>query len=519
MAKTFQCGPRSAGAVLIALVALVGSAADIHAAGLGQAGPKLIDTEINKALAENNIKLSSQADDAEFLRRAYLDITGIVPTAEQVEAFLKRTEADKRARVIDELLASPRFGKYWAELWTNLTIPTDSNNRRLDTTSYESWLTENFNANKPLDKMVYELLTATGEMDKNGAVSYFVANASPDKMTDNVTQMFLGVKLQCAQCHNHPFVEWKQDEYWGMAAFFMKVRTNGNPNQAAKKGIVLAVSESTTGGRRGGLPESAKIVPPQFLQAEKPEINPKEPYRPVLAKWIASAENPYFARAMVNRVWHQMFGRGLVNPVDDMHEGHPPTHPALLEQLTAEFKASGFDMKELIRAIANSEAYQRTSRTMHGNEADTELYSHAFMRVLSAEQLYDSLEQILGRERVADRGPRVRVGNNVGRAAFVKFFRTVENADAADYQAGIPQALRLMNSPQTNGSAVLNKMMEEGTPEKIVQKLYLTILSRPASEPEVARMTEFVAQQANPRMGYSDVLWALVNSSEFALNH
>lgn len=528
MTKTLPSGFKPASSwqrwVMLALVGAIlpGSAfADqkIDPAALSH----VIDAQITKSLATNTVKASPLADDAEFLRRIYLDLVGIVPTAAQTQAFLSSTEANKRAKLIEELLANERYGKFWAENWTNLTIPVDSNNRRLDTTSYESWLAAAFNSNKPIDKLVYELLTSTGEIDKNGAVSYFIANAGPDKMTDNVTQMFLGVKLQCAQCHNHPFVEWKQDQYWGMAAFFMKVRTNGNPQQAAKKGITLTVFEGPAGGgKRGNLPESAKIVPATFLQGETPKMDVKDPYRPVLAKWITSADNQFFAKAMVNRIWYQMFGRGIVNPVDDMHEGHPATHPELLAELTNQFKASGFDMKFLIRAIANSETYQRTSRAQSGNDDDTELYSHAYMRVLSAEQMYDSLEQILGKDRSARDLPRkaaaIRGGNN-GRQAFVKFFRTVENADPLDYQAGIPQALRLMNSPQTNGAGVLNEAAQAGTPAEVIQKLYVTVLSRRATDAEVARMTQFVGQQANPRTGYSDVLWALVNSSEFALNH
>jgi hypothetical protein len=471
---------------------------------------RLIDAEIHKGLAAEKTKASPLADDAEFLRRIYLDLIGIAPTAERTQAFLNSTEPNKRAKVIDDLLAHPRFGKYWAEIWTLLTIPIDSNNRRLDTATYEKWLTEHFNNNTPLNRLVYDLVTATGEIDKNGAVAYFLANASPDKMTDNVTQMFLGVKLQCAQCHNHPFVEWKRNEYWGMAAFFMKVRINNNNNKGAKK----AVAE-VNGGRRPNLPESAKIVPATFLRGGNPKLDPNEPYRPVLAKWITSPDNPLFAKAMVNRVWHQLFGRGLVNPVDDMHEGHPPTHPQLLAELSAQFKTRGFDMKDLIRSIVNSDTYQRTSRPQDGNAADTKLYSHASMRVLSAEQLYDSLEQILGKDRGAVGGRKAPAP--LGRKGFVNFFRTVDNADPLEFQAGIPQALRLMNSGQTNVGAALNNM--QGSTTEVLQKLFLTVLSRRASERELRRMTEYVARQSDARTAYGDILWALVNSTEFALNH
>ena len=309
----------------------------------GAALAKLIDQEINKRLAAEKVKSSGIADDAEFLRRVYLDLVGTIPTAEKTRAFLDSKDANKRAKVIDELLADPRFGKWIAENFVNMMIPRESNNRALSQKPLEEWFADHFNKNTPMNKTVYELLTATGEIDKNPAGVYFVANPTVDKITDNSTRLFLGVQLQCAQCHNHPFTDWKQTEYWAMAAFYMKTRVNGTPQKAAKNGTVLAVSETNKEPKKkNGLPESAKIVPPKFLQGEQVKIPSADPSRPVLAKWMTSPDNKFFARAMVNRFWYQMFGRGIVNPVDDMHDDNAATHPQLFGHADRAVQAARF---------------------------------------------------------------------------------------------------------------------------------------------------------------------------------
>ena len=261
---------------------------------------KLIDQEVNRELQAQSIPASPLADDAEFLRRVYLDLVGVIPTPDKVIEFLDSKDPNKRRKVIDELLADERFGTALSEIWSGLMIPRESNNRRLDHKPFQNWLAKQFNDNVPLDKMVHELLTATGNLGENGAVGYFVGNPTVDKMTDNVSKMFLGVRLECAQCHNHPFVSWKQDEYWGMAAFFMKTRLTVNPQQAAKKGVQPGIFEASgpAKGKKGNLPESAKIVPAKFLQGAQPPLNKEEPYRPVLAKWEKAA-------LLVGALWHR----------------------------------------------------------------------------------------------------------------------------------------------------------------------------------------------------------------------
>ena len=358
---------------------------------------RLIDQEINKRIQAEKAKSAGLCSDEEFIRRVYLDLVGVIPTAETVTAFLSSKEADKRARLIDELLKDSRFGHYIAESWAIQMVPRESGNRALNQKPLETWLADSINKNKPLNEIVYDLVTATGEIDKNPAGTYFVANPTVDKITDNVTRMFLGVQLQCAQCHNHPFTDWKQTEYWAMASFFMKTRIEGTAKGAAKGGATPSVSETAKAAKgKKGLPESAKIVPAKFLQGEQPKFNGVE-MRPTLAKWMTSADNKFFARAMVNRFWYQTFGRGLVNPVDDMHDDNAATHPELLATLTEQFKLNGFDMKYLLRAICNSEAYQRSSMSKEdAASVDPDIYSRREMRVMMPEQMYDSLVVVLG---------------------------------------------------------------------------------------------------------------------------
>ncbi|HXG11248.1 MAG TPA: DUF1549 and DUF1553 domain-containing protein [Gemmataceae bacterium] len=483
---------------------------------------RLIDQEIQAKLTAEKVTAAPLADDAEFLRRLYLDIAGVIPPADKVVEFLNDTSPDKRARVIDELLASPQYGRHLADIWQAMLLPRTSDNRRLQHEPMIKWLEQNFNENKPWNQMVSELLTATGTQDKNGAVTFFLANPTADKVNDIVSRLFLGIQLQCAQCHNHPFTSWKQTDYWGMANFFVKVRPD-NVNRAAKQGVSPGINESGT-GRQRMLPESAMNLPPKFLLGEQPKLKANEPYRPAFAAWLTSPDNPFFARAMVNRMWHHFFGRGLVNPVDDMHEGNIPSHPELLQELTAQFVASGFDLKHLIRGICNSQTYQRSSKPVAG-DVDPALFAHMTVKVLTPEQLYDSLEQVLGPARPArpvlrNANPALQRANNP-RNQFVAFFQGDENADPTEYQDGIPQALRLMNAPQANNlTAAVNRIAKgEQAPAAVIERLYLATLSRRPSTAEAERLTAYVQKQGDARQAYHDILWALINSSEFRLNH
>jgi len=492
---------------------------------------KHVDAALDKKLKADKVAVSPRCDDGEFVRRVYLDVTGKIPTAEQAAAFLDSKDSAKRSKLIDELLASKEYGRHMADIWQALLLPRNSDNRRL--MQYYpllvKWLEEQFNANSSWDKMTKDVLTATGEIDKNGAAVFYLANPSADKMTDGVTRMFLGVQLQCAQCHNHPFTDYKQDEYWGMAAFFLHVRPSGNPKAAAKNkdatiGIVETVNAKGKGRKGAGLPESAKILPPKFLSAEQPKTKGSDPVRPLLADWLTTAENPFFAKAMTNRMWSQFMGRGIVNPVDDMHDANRATHPELLVDLGKQFAANGFDLKYLVRAICNSDAYQRSSRPTGDNrDAGPELYARQQIKVLSPEQLYDSLNMIVGAggKGAAPKNKQAAgKGGQSQRETFVGFFSAEDGADPTEYQTGIPQVLQLMNSPRLNSSAVLTTILPSAkTSDEAVEKLYLTVLSRRPTKEEGERIAAFLKKSKDTRReALAGVLWALLNSSEFALN-
>jgi hypothetical protein len=425
------------------------------------------------------------------------------------------------------LLASKEFGKHMADIWQSLLLPRTSDNRRLMLyyPNLVKWFEEKFNDNTPWNRMVTEVVTASGEVGKTSPAVYFLANPTADKVTDNVTRMFMGVQLQCAQCHNHPFTDYKQDEYWGMASFFLHVRPNGNPRKAAKDKTSVSIVEQRNGkrGKKQRLPESAKILAPKFLQGNKPSVTATQPLRPVLAKWMTSPDNPFFAKAMANRLWAQFMGRGIVNPVDDMHDANAASHPELLQDLARQFANNGFHVKYMVRAICNSQSYQRSSKPKGNNgDAAPETYARMQIKALTPEQLYDSLSMIVFPEgRPAFKGGPKQKGRGANlREQFVTFFSAEDGADPTEYQTGIPQVLQLMNSPRLNNFAALAKIVRAAKGEdEVVEQLYLTVLSRRPTERDKALVKRFLAKNKdNRREGYAGLLWALLNSSEFALN-
>lgn len=484
---------------------------------------KLIDDQIDRKLAEAKTAAAPLCSDAEFLRRVYLDLTGVIPTADKARAFLDDPSPDKRTKLVDDLLASQNYGRHQADLWTPKLFPRDSMNRFVSKDPLNKWIEEQFNKNTPWDQFVTQLVTATGSVEEHPEVTYFLANRSVDKLTDTVSQHFLGIQLQCAQCHNHPFTNWKQTEYWGMAAFFSKVQPQ-NPKNANKGGdnTKLTVTEGNGKTRlKDFFPESTKTVPAKFLGGPEPKLGAGEPYRPALAKWLTSAENPFFARAAVNRTWALLFGRGIVDPVDDMHDGNEPSHPGLLAALASELVGSGFDLKHLVRGICASKAYQRGSKLVPGAEHDPKLFATMAVKVMTPEQLYDSLTQVVGQAASAQGRPRpmgMKGGPAGPRDQFVNFFLAgADQPTATEYEAGIPQALRLMNSNRMAGNAGKAFAKPGAKPAAVFEEIYLGALARRPTSEEVARLTAYMAKAGPAADGYGDVLWAVLNSSEFTM--
>ena len=473
-----------------------------------------IDRHIQARLDAEGLARAAAADDAEFMRRAFLDLHGVVPSADVAAGFLKSADADKRAQLIEELLDNPRFGQHFGDLWRGRLISPLVNEQRVQTERFTEWLAARFNANDGWDEIVSDLMTATGKMEDNPAVTYLIEGRNPlsvTDLTDLSSRYFLGVRLNCAQCHDHPFVEWKQQEYWGMAAFFAQMQTPGRPKMVYMAGVqddpklTLAVIRNTD------MLEGYRPAEPTFLGGEPLKVEADTPHRVALARWTTSPANPYFARASVNRLWWHFFGRGIVNPVDDMHSGNAPSHPELLELLSQRFAESGFDVKSLCRTIMLTRTYQQTSRAGEQSAREAELFARTPVKVLSAEQLYDSLVEILGQPA---KSPAIntRLG---ARHEFCQYFAADGEADPTRYERGIPHLLRLMNSPQFAGRSISALVADaeaaDASADEVVDKLFLAILSRypTGAERKLAR------EQDDNR----ELAWALLLSSEFSLNH
>jgi len=494
-----------------------------------------IDREIQRALDEAKLESSPLADDAEFIRRVSLDIHGVVPSAEKVVAFLDSKDPEKRALLIDELVASPRYAVRMTDNFTHLLYPTTAANRGSNRQFLNQWLEQAF-AEKSWDRIAREIVTATGKAKENGAMVWMMedykTSLPSQEITNIVAPLFMGVQLKCAQCHDHKFAKpLKHSLYWGIAAFFRRVY--GKPaNQEAVNNFDI-----TERGDPRKLPEDSLEVPPTFPDGTLPTLLEGEPYRPVFADWLTAPDNPYFARAAVNRAWAQFFGQGIVNPLDDMHTERTPSHPQLLQDFSEQFVANGFHLKYLVRAICNSKTYQRTSRPHGNNREDDALYSHMPLRALNGREMFDSLTTILGEANMRGKGDTAVQGTPL-RDMYANFFTAEDRLRPTQYSHGVPQVLRLMNDEQfgirgKRADAVLAKAgWPDKSPEQIIESLYLMVYSRRPTAQESERLVKYVAapetdddkrerqrvKGATPSP-YVRVLWALVNSSEFLLNH
>lgn len=480
----------------------------------------VIDREIDAKLAADKTPAGEKSTDAEFLRRAYLDLTGVIPTAAKARQFLDDQSPDKRTKLVDELLASSNFGKHASDIWMGLLVSRTSDQRRISYEPLREWLASQFNENKPWNQIAADLIAAEGTQEKNPAVTYYLSNNTVDKMTDSVSKLFLGVSIQCAQCHDHKFEDWKQSEYWSLAQFFMRVQVGG----LQQNGTPSIEEVKNPNRRRIPLPEDAKAMPVRYLRDTTPIKLPDDgAIRPTLAKWVTNPSNPYFARAMTNRVWSQLFGTGLVTPVDDMGPNAIASHPNLMKSLAANFAADKFDLKNLVRAIVLSNAYQRSGKPTGDESEDAQRFARMAVKVMTPEQLYDSTFSLVGsainpqaRMRMAANLPKGPLADP--RERFVNFFLAgQEMANTTEYEVGIPQALKLMNSRQLGNPTAVRKLIGTKSGKEAIEELYLATLSRRPTEEEMKSMTAYVASAPTLNEGYGDVLWALLNCSEYTL--
>ncbi len=501
-----------------------------------------IDELVFANLKQLGVPPSPVCEDDVFLRRVALDVAGRLPTVDEARVFLASTDPDKRDRLIESFLGSPDYADYFANKWAAIL-----RNKRDDASdiksnfAFHSWVRDGLLANKPYDQMVRELLAATGTIADNPAVAWYKRVLEPQQQLEDVAQLFLGVRMQCAQCHHHPFERWSQNDYYGFGAFFSRVgrkptATRGEDVIFHKRGIAQLENKRT------------KIpVKPAALGGAALEIPQDEDPRLILADWMSKKSNPFFAKSLVNRYWKHFFKRGLVEPEDDIRETNPATNPELLDALANHFVASGYDLKAVVRAIARSNTYQLSATPNAYNGVDRQNVSHYYPKRLQAEVLLDAIDQLTGSKTdFADLPPGTRAialpDNSYNRSSpFLKVFGRPEGASVCECERvqspSLAQSLHLMNASDvksklgtTGGRADLFSQSHKPESEK-VRELYLAAFAREPSVEELKVAEKYVNRprvdpQGKPldparakRAAYEDLLWAIINTKEFLYNH
>ncbi|HEV3486792.1 MAG TPA: DUF1549 and DUF1553 domain-containing protein, partial [Vicinamibacterales bacterium] len=489
-----------------------------------------IDALVLEKLQELNIEPSPLSSDAEFLRRAYLDAAGILPTPDEVRTFLADTRPDKRQRAIDALLERPEFVDYWAYKWSDLLLVSS---RRLASNamwSYYNWIRESVAANKPWDRIARELVTASGNTLANGAANYYVLHKDPIAVSENVAMTFMGFSITCARCHNHPLEKWTQKDYYRMANLFSRVAVKNG----SERGDLIVYP-----ARTGDVPHprlNVALAPRPLDGPELPLDSPRD-RREFFADWLVAPENPFFARSLVNRVWRNFMGRGLVEAVDDIRDANPPSNPALFAALTRDFVSHGFDVKHLIRTIMSSTTYQLTSVPTATNASDLRYHSHYIARRLPAEVIIDAVGQVTGvREEFPGFPGRraLQLPDAAVDSYFLNAFGRPPRITAAhserQEEPSITQALHVINGDTINRklrderSIIATLSNDKVDNRAAVERLYMAALSRAPSDEELRRLTDAMtraeADSATPRRQVlEDVAWAILTGREFLFNH
>lgn len=501
--------------------------------------PAFIDQLIEEGWRKAGVKPARAASDEEFLRRAYLDLLGRIPTIQECRAFLQTREKGKREKLVSYLLDHPDFAKNFATQWAVLLIGRGNQGRTVDRASLTNWLRKQFASDRPWNEVVHELVSATGSNKENGAVNYVLAHLEFDAvpLTSRTTRLFLGQQIQCTQCHDHPSNDWKQGDFWGINAFFKGMKTE-DVRKADATGLEVVdhteLRDEPTDAfarfdRRNGL---VGIAFPRFLDGRKISQGTDVIRRAELGKLISDPNNEMLGKAFVNRMWAHFLGRGFVNPVDDFGPHNPPSHPELITKLAEAFKNSGYDVKKLCRWIMASHAYNLSSISgkSKGVEKDETLFTQMQLKPMSPEQLFDSLltATMAHRAGSSDEGNRRR---NAWLQQFIFTFANDEDGESSSFQGTIPQALMMMNGDlmQTAISckpgSFLGEVMEQArrqgrAPETyMVDSIYLAALSRHPSAKELARARHYLETYPDSLQVLQDLFWALLNSNEFVLNH
>jgi hypothetical protein len=494
-----------------------------------------IDEWVFRKLKMLSIPPSEPCTDQEFIRRVYLDLCGILPTPEETQTFLANTDREKRAKLIDRLLERPEYADFWTLKWLDVLRSNRKAIQLKGTYVYQDWLHERIARNTPFDQIVRALLTASGSTFANPPANYYRVARDPQNLAETTAELFFGIRMQCAKCHNHPFERWTQDDYYSMAAFFARVKHKKDRVEAGTGPQGVGGAELIYCARSGEViqPRTGKVMAPKFLGGSVASIPPGKDRRAVLADWLTSAKNPFFARSVANRIWFHLLGRGIVDPVDDFRDSNPSANDELLEALAKDLASHHFDLKHLIRVIVNSRTYQLSAQTNEFNKDDRKYFSHAVTRLLTAEQLLDAICAATG---VPEKFAGLPLGTRATQLpdgevnhVFLKTFGQPARELACECEregdSNLAQALQLINGPTINDKVRnpnnrLGKLLAKKAPnEQILNHIYLATLSRLPVEGEIKASLEHVAKGADKRKAWEDVQWALLNSKEFLFRH
>jgi hypothetical protein len=491
------------------------------------AGNNYVDQHIFDKLKLLSLAPSDLCTDQEFLRRVSLDICGVLPTPEETLAFLKSNAPDKRALLIDRLLERSEYADFWTLKWLDVLR---SNRRTIQIKGihvYQDWLHEQIERNAPFDQIVRSLVTAKGNTSANPPANFYRIARDPQNLAETTAQLFFGIRMQCAKCHNHPFERWTQDDYYSLAAFFARVRQKPDPSEGGTG------AEYIYADRSGEVvqPRTGHVMAPKTIGAQPAKAAPGGDRLELLADWLTAS--PYFSRSLANRVWFHLMGRGIVEPVDDFRDSNPSANDELLEALSKDLVAHHFDVKHLIRVIANSRTYQLSAQTNNSNKDDIKYFSHAVTRLLTAEQLLDAICSATGvGEKYPGMPPGTRAAqlpdgevNNIFLKTFGQPARELACECEREGDSNLAQALQLINGPTINDKVRspenrLGKLLSAKAPaSEILTSLYLAALSRKPDADEVKTALAHLQRGVDKRKAWEDVQWALVNSKEFLFRH
>ena len=487
-----------------------------------------IDELVNKKLESLNLPPSPRSSDEEFIRRAFLDTIGILPTANETREFLSSEKPDKRDALIESLLNREEFVDYWTYKWSDLLLVQSKKLKPAAMWSYYRWIRNNVSANAPWDVMVRRIMTAQGSTLENGGANFFVLHEDPSLMAETTSQAFLGMSINCAKCHNHPMEKWTNDEYFGFANLFARVRTKAGSSDG--ENVVFVAS-------RGDViqPLRGKPQPPKPLEGKTLPIDDESDRRGELAQWLTSPKNPYFSRSIVNRVWANYYGVGLVEAVDDLRVTNPASNEELLSAAAKFLAENNYDLKALMRAILQSEAYQRTSRPLPENAADTRYYSRYYPRRLMAEVLLDTVSQAAAAPTQFKGYPEgwraIQLPDSNVDSYFLKSFGRPDREKTCECERSaepsVTQVLHISNGDTLNkklsakGNRIDKLLADKTPPGKIIEELYLSALSRYPTDAEKAKLLKTLdeAGEKERHQVLEDIFWAVLSSREFLFSH